>query len=55
MKKNIIYLALIFMIVLVLVYIFMPSGILVEPNITPAEYLNSIPYMTIFNRWILYS
>jgi hypothetical protein len=53
MKKNIIYLALIFMIVLILLYIFMPSGILVEPNITPAEYLNSIPYVTIFNRWII--
>ena len=41
------------MIVLVLLYIFMPSGILVEPDITPADYLNSIPYVTIFNRWII--
>jgi len=53
MKKNITILAAIFIMVLVLLYIFMPSGILVEPNITPTDYLNSIPYVTIFNRWII--
>lgn len=36
--------------VLVLLYIFMPSGILMEPNITPAQYLSSKPYITIFNN-----
>jgi len=53
MKKNITILAVIFVIVLVLLYIFMPSSILVEPNITPIDYLNSIPYVTILNRWII--
>lgn len=48
-KKNIIYGAII-LVVLVLLYIFIPTGILVEPNITPAQSLSGKPYITLFNN-----
>ncbi|MBN2299549.1 MAG: hypothetical protein JXC31_00010 [Acholeplasmataceae bacterium] len=52
-KYKIIGLVLSFVIVLVLLYLYMPTGILVEPMMTPSEYLNSIPHLIIFNQWVL--
>lgn len=40
-------------IVLILLGIFNPTGILMSPSVTPAEYLNGIPYANIFNSFIL--
>jgi len=32
---------------------FVPNGILLNPLITPQEYLSSKPYIEVFNRWIV--
>ncbi|XFA98576.1 hypothetical protein ACAG96_06845 [Candidatus Izemoplasma sp. B36] len=48
-KQNIIY-ASIILVVLILLAIFMPKGILMDPLTTPAEYLASKPHVTLFNN-----
>ncbi|MCK5732145.1 MAG: hypothetical protein KAH13_03940, partial [Tenericutes bacterium] len=50
-KKTILIFSVVTFLVLLLLGIFMPTSILQEPNITPAEYLADIPYLnvSIFN------
>lgn len=52
MKKRLRF-GLIFVFVLILLFIFLPSNILVEPNITPLDYLSGIPHALLFNKWII--
>lgn len=40
-------------VVLLLLYIFMPEGIVIEPVITASEYLASKPHVLLFNKWIV--
>jgi len=47
-KNNLIF-GVIIIVVLVLLAIFMPAGILMDPLTTPAEYLASKPYITLFD------
>ncbi|QMS85145.1 hypothetical protein [Candidatus Xianfuyuplasma coldseepsis] len=52
MKRFLIYSVLI-LVVLAMLYVFMPHGILMFDDITPQLYLESKPTITIFNRWII--
>ncbi len=53
MKKRNVMLGLVIVLVLVMLYIFVPKGILLEPLITPLEYLASKPSIELFNKWII--
>jgi hypothetical protein len=53
MKKKSMLFGFIIVFVLFLLYIFMPEGILLEPLITPQEYLDTKPFIEIFNKWII--
>ena len=52
-KYTVISFTIISIFVLVLLLIFMPSILLQEPNITPSAYLDSIPYVYLFNTSII--
>ena len=53
MKKKIGIYGFVIIFVLGWLYVFMPTGILVNPLITPENYLASKPYIELFNRWII--
>lgn len=53
-RKLLIYIGFItFIFALILLYIFNPTNILMEPNITPVDFLNSRPFTVLFKKWVL--
>ncbi len=53
MKKKIGIYGFIILLVLILLYLFMPTGILLNPLMTPENYLASKPYIELFNKYII--
>ncbi len=51
-KKNALY-GVIILLVLIWLFIFMPTEIFMKPLITPEAYLTSKPSIELFNRWII--
>lgn len=52
-RRTIILFGIFSVLVLVLLFIFMPTMLLQEPNITPSAYLDSIPYIYLWNTNIV--
>lgn len=53
MRKKYILFGVAIIFVLVMLYIFIPIGILLEPLMSPIEYLASKPSVELFNKWII--